>query len=51
MIEYMRRKLDENEKSNAILALSILTLIGSAAAIYYHLTESLSRWPSGFFSL
>jgi len=51
MITYMKRKLDENETSNAILAVCILGLVGGLAAIGYHLMESLSRWPSSFIGL
>lgn len=43
-VEYMKRKLDEHEKSNAVLAISILTLIGSVAAIGYYFMDVISKW-------
>lgn len=51
MVEYMRRKLEENEKANIMLAVCILGIIGGLAAIGYYLMDSISRWPSGFFGL
>ena len=44
MIDYMKRRLDENETSNILLAVIILTLIGSVAAVGYYLLDSISRW-------
>lgn len=51
MVEYMKRKIDENEKANMLLALCILGIIGGLAAVGYHLLDSLSRWPSSFIGL